>query len=204
MATYLKSDEVLIQPTTLVSGGFISKTTEVPCKGDIGVTLAIDFGLVTGSTPVGTKITVEGNIKTSSDWGWRVLPGGQIITGTVQPTLMDTDADVAAGQTLIACSNSVWALNDIGFFRDFTNIASSQWGTVVNRVTTGGSESVTLQDPTVGVITSNRYFNKAEQYFQSYDLQGVNSWRVVCNNNYAASAVNAAYRVYAIVTSGVA
>jgi len=201
MSTYVKA-EVEIMPTTHVSGTFVSKTDEIPCIHDLAVNIGIDFGLTTGSTPVGTQFLIQKNFVTSSDGAWRNLT--QIVTGTVQPTLMDTDADVAAGQTLVACSNSVWALNDVGFFRDFTTIASSQWGTVVNRATAGGSESVTLLDPTTNVITSNRYFNKAEQYVIPIDLQGVNSYRIVCNNNYAATPVNIAWRAKATYTRGTA
>ena len=94
---------------------------------------------------------------------------------------MASDAEEAAGQTVIECGATVPAIGDILFFKNST-IANSEWANVVARVTTGGSETVTLESGLTNVQAAGTYYTQGEHFVLTIDVEAVTRLRVVANN----------------------
>lgn len=161
----------------------------------------IDFGLDSATTPVGTEIIIQESQKASGDDTWRMI--WSAVTGTVAPSAIVMDAEEAATSTVIECGATVPALNDSVFFKNAT-IANSEWAKVRARVITGGSESFTIQDGLTNTQAAITLYNKAEQYVVAIPLAAGVRYRVVFNNNYAASSASCVGRVALITLDSVA
>lgn len=146
----------------------------------------------------GTEYVIEGSEKASGNDTWRPLAR---FTATITaPTAMVTDAQEAAGQTVIECGAAVPAVGDILFFKNGV-LASSEWSNVIARVTTGGSETVTLQDALTNTQAQGTYYTQGEFFQVPLDVSALTRLRVVCNNTKGTTNQNIVWRCAAITES---
>ena len=192
-----KTIQTELRAITAVASAAQDKSSELDVSGKMSALLFIDFGLDSATTPVGTEFRIEASQKATGNDTWRNLMS--LITGVIAPVGMVTDGVEAADQTVIECGAVVPALGDIVFFKNAT-LSLSEWGLVVARVITGGSETVTLLDGLTNQQAQGTYYNKAEQFLIPIDLiqTPATRLRVVCNNNYAASSASCVWRCAAI------
>lgn len=128
----------------------------------------------------GTEYRVEVSEKDTGNDTWRTLTS--VAAGITAASSIATDAEEAAGQTVIECGATVPAVGDKIFFKNAV-LANSEWGLVVARVTTGGSETFTLQDALTNTQAAGTYYTQAEQWVMQFDLASIKRLRVVVNNN---------------------
>lgn len=202
MATVTKTIQTELKSITAVAAANQSTSSELDVASKYSALIFIDFGLDSATTPVGTEFRIEVSEKATGTDTWRTF--WSAITATVAPSAIVTDGTEVATSTQIECGATVPALNDIVFFKNST-IGNSEWGKVVARVTTGGSESFTLLDGLTNDQAGGTYYNKAEQFVVGLDLVSnpAKRLRVVCNNNYAASSASCCWRCAAITADSI-
>lgn len=183
---------VELKAMTAVAAGVQSKSTEQDCSTAISCMVHIDHGLDSATTPTGTQYLIQISHEDTGDNAWHDHPSS-VITGTTAPTAIATIAEETAGATVIECGASLPALNDVVFFKNST-LANSEFVNVVDRVTTGGSESFTLRDGLKNTQAAGTYYNKAELFSRFVNLESVKRIRVVCNNNYVAGGASCVWR----------
>lgn len=198
MATITKTIQTELRGITAVASANQDISSELDVSSKLSALVFIDFGLDSGTTPVGTEFRIEVSEKSTGNDTWRTL--WNTVTGTTAPVGMVMDATENAASTVIECGATVPALGDLLFFKNST-IGNSEWARVVARVTTGGSESVTLLDGLTNQQAAITVYNKSEQFVVGIDLVNnpAKRLRVVCNNNYAASSASCCWRC-AVIT----
>lgn len=199
-----KTVQAELLPITAVASGLQVISAEMNVAALIAARLYIDFGLDSATTPVGTHLIIQGSEKAVGSDTWRTI--WETITGVIAPTAITNDniQNVGTGDASspILCGVSVPALQDAMFFKNAT-LANSEWGQVVARVTTGGSESYTLRDPFTYQQAATTYYNKAEFFTPLIQLDGVKRLRFVVDNAWAASSASCVVRVGMITTDDV-
>jgi len=185
---------------TAVASGNQQISNELNCENKIAARIGIYFGLDSATTPVGTEFIIQSSDKDAGDDGWIAID--RIITGVIAPSAIATDNVETAGATVIECGATIPALGDMVLFKNAT-VANSEIGSVVARVTTGGSESFTLRDGLTSEQAAGTYYNKAEKYSRLYAFDGVRRLRVVVNNNYAASSASCVVRVSCVTVDSI-
>ncbi len=192
-----------LKAITAVAASAQSISSILTARKAIQALVFIDFGLDSVAAPVGAEFIVQASQQDSGNATWRTLDGARRITGTVTPTAIvlgsGGDATPAAGATVIACTAAVPVRGDSIFFKNST-IANSEWSRVVGVDATGGAENFTIRDGLSNAQAAGTYYNKAEHFVIPVDLRGITRLRVVCNNNYAASAVSCVWRCTIITT----
>jgi hypothetical protein len=153
--------------------------------------LFIDFARGSSSAlTAGVRFKVQVNEKASGDDAWRTVCEFQ--TDIVAPSSIVTDGIEAIGQDVIECGATVPALNDIVFFLHGT-VGLSEWHLVVGRVTTGGSETFTIEDVLTSAQPQQTMYNKAEQYTPLIPLDGAKRMRVIVIGNDQATYFRIGY-----------
>lgn len=195
--SYTKTIETELKGITAVASGAQSISSTLTVNSELSARVFIDFGLDSATTPVGTQFLIQTSQKDTGDDTWRSV--WETITGITAPAAIATDADEDIGQTEIACGSTVPALRDIIFFKNAT-ITSSEWATVIDRDITGAAEHFNIRDGLTALQEDGTYYTKGEQFVALVDLQGIRRFRVVCNNNYAASSASCVWRCACITT----
>lgn len=177
-----KTIETELEAITAVAANVQSKSSELSLTGqEQQVTIFIDHAKDHASASVGqgTEYVIQVSEKATGDNAWRTLASfTAIITA---PSAIATDAEEAVGQTVIECGATVPAVGDIVFFKNAT-IANSEWSNVIARVTTGGSETFTIEDGLTNVQAAGTYYTQGEQFVVTIDVKSIKRLRVVCNN----------------------
>lgn len=177
--------------------------TELDCRDKLWAMIGIFFGLDSASTPPGTEVLIQKSDKDSGNDSWVTID--RIITGATAPATIANANAQAVGTggvgSPIRCGATVPALADMILFKNAT-LSLSEIGSVVARVTTGGSESYTLRDALTNAQAAGNYYTKAEKYSRLYNLAGIRRLRPVVNNNYAASPVSCVVRVSCVAEYG--
>jgi hypothetical protein len=163
----------------------------------------IDFGLDSGTTPVGTEFRVLTSQEETGDDSWRPIPGCRVVTGTAAPTAIICDAGVAlpvgkgiVGDPILIGAGTP-ALNDDVFFKH-TTIANSEW-VHVEAIVAGTSFTIN-RGLRKAQVTGVTVYNKAEHPMIPMNLENVKRIIVNCNNNYAASSASIVWRARLITT----
>ncbi len=176
-----KTVETELKAITEVAANVQSLSSELALTGIKKVTIFIDHAKDNASASVGqgTEYVIQVSEKATGNDTWRSIPA---FTATITaPTVITLDNDEAAGQTVIECGATVPAVGDIIFFKN-TTLANSEWATVIARVTTGGSESVTLESGLTNAQADNTHNTQGEHYQQTINTETYTRLRVVCNN----------------------
>lgn len=130
----------------------------------------------------GTEYRVQVSEKASGNDTWVDVPGGTVESAITASASIVMDALEAAAATVIECGATVPAVGDVVFFKNAT-IANSEWGKVVAIVTTGGSESFTLQDGLTNEQAAITVTNQGTRWAMTLDVLSYTRLRVVANNN---------------------
>jgi len=177
----LKVIQTELKAITTVAADIQSVSSELALTGMSTATIFVDHAKDNASASVGqgTEYVVQVSEKAAGNDTWRALDS---FTATITaPTVITLDNDEAAGQTVIECGATVPAVGDIIFFKN-TTLANSEWANVIARVTTGGSESVTLESGLTNAQADNTHNTQGEHYVKSFNVEGFTRMRVVCNN----------------------
>src|SRR3990167_808600 len=139
-----KTVETELQALATVAADVQDTSSTLALAGMKQVTIFVDHAKDNASASVGqgTEYVIQVSQAASGNDTWRSLVS--FTAAITAPTAMVSDAQEAAGQTVIECGATVPAVGDILFFKNST-LGSSEWSNVVARVTTGGSETVTLE-----------------------------------------------------------
>ena len=166
---------------TAVAAGGQAVSTPVNVASERVIQVFIDHARdsATAPTVAGTEYRIEAAQTAAGNDTWRTIYSFNC--DLAAPSAIVTDALEAVGQTVIECGATGPAIGDIVFFKNAT-LANSEWSRVVDRVTTGGSESFTVLDGLTNAQAAGTYYNKAEQFVVKLDIATVTRIRVVANN----------------------
>ncbi len=146
----------------------------------------------------GTEYRIEASQQATGDTHWRTLYS--VVCDITAAVSIVTDAEEAAGQTVIECTAVVPTNGDIVFFENGT-IANSEWSKVVSVDASVGTENFTIQDGLYSTQPQQTMFNKAEQFVITMDLSTVTRLRVICNNNNGTTNQNIVWRCACITNT---
>jgi hypothetical protein len=145
----------------------------------------------------GTEYVIQVSEKAIGNDTWRTLTS--FTAAITVPTAMVSDAEEAAGQTVIECGAVVPAVGDVLFFKNGT-LANSEWANVIARDATGGSENVTLESGLTNVQAQGTYYTQGQHFTEAFDVSMFTRLRVVCNNTKGTTNRAIVWRVAAITT----
>ena len=130
----------------------------------------------------GTEYRVQISQKATGNDTWVDISGGTVESAITASASIVMDAQETAGATQIETGATLPVVGDLVFFQNAT-LANSEWGRVVSRVTTGGSESFTLQDGLTNTQAAITVSNYAARWALVLDVLSYTRLRVVVNNN---------------------
>ena len=197
----IKTIETELLIITAVAANAQQKSSVLDLTNVKKVAIFVDHGrtATTAFVGAGTEYRVEASQKATGDDTWRTI--ASYPCGIAAATEITADADEAVAETTVLCSASLPTLGDIVFWENAT-LANSEWAKVVAIVSTGGSESFTIQYGLTNAQTAaKKIYNKGEHWAPLLDVAAHKRLRVICNNN--AGSTNAAIkcRVAAITQS---
>jgi hypothetical protein len=173
--------------------------TEGKMAASIGIWHAKDHA--SASVGAGTKYTVEKSYALTGNDNW--MPLYWVQAGITAPTAMVTDAEEAAGQTVIECGAVVPAVGDTICFKHAT-IGSTEFREVIARVITGGSETVTLKDALTNTQAQGTYYTQVEKFdINLLNLKGVVRLRVFVDNNLGTTNRAIIFRIALTTCDGI-
>jgi hypothetical protein len=185
---------------TAVNANAQSISSELDLTGMEEVTILIDHAKDAAAAAVGqgTEYVIQVSEKATGDDTWR--PVAARTAAITAPTAVATDAEEAVGQTVIECGASVPAVGDIILFKNAT-IANSEWANVIARVTTGGSETFTIESGLTNVQAAGTYYTQGEHFVITVSVKAMTRLRVVCNNTKGTTNQNIIWRCAAITAA---
>lgn len=207
MSTKIKKIETELLAITQVAANAQSVSAELDLSDNMKdvVAVFVDIGrtATTAFVGAGTEIRVEASFKAPTtppsgapNDAWVTIASH--VCDIAAATAITADGAEAAGQTVIECGASLPAVGDLVFWENAT-IANSEWMKVVAIVSTGGSESVTIQNGlTNAQAAAKLIYNKAERIAFLLDCSAYTRIRVVINNNNGTTNVAVDCRVAAI------
>lgn len=198
MASPSKTVQTELKAITNVSAGAQSVSSTLSGAAIFAASFFIDIAPEATNVP-GTEIRIEASAKDSGDDTWVTVVRFVSTTNTVNSN--SVDGTEAAGQTLIEETTTTGlALGQYIFFKNGT-IGNSEW---TKLVALSGSTSFTIQDGLTNAQTGATWYNQAERTVIVVDMGSFKRMRVVCNNNYGASAVAVNWRVGCITEDSIA
>ena len=180
MALFTNTNQTDLAAIQTLAADICAVSSTFTTNGKLSVNIEIIHAKDNASASVGagTKYTVEQYI----GGDWRPVVGAFVQAGITAPTAMVTDGIENAGQTVIECGAVVPAIDDIICFKN-ANILLTEFKRVVARVTTGGSETVTIKDALTNQQAQGTYYTQVEMFNIKLDLKGIIQLRVHANNN---------------------
>lgn len=183
MKTIVKTVQAELKGITNVAANAQSISSELDLSGQQKkVIIYIDHGrtAATAFVGAGTEYRIEVSQKRSGDDTW--VPIASVVAEIDAATAIVMDGSEAAGSTVIECGAGLPAVGDYVYFKNGT-IANSEWAKVVAIVSTGGSESFTIQNGLTNTQAAITLYNKARRFAIQLDVEPFVRLRVVCNNN---------------------
>jgi hypothetical protein len=178
-------------------------TADFLTAGKLSASIGIWHAKDSASAPVGagTKYTIEKSYTLTGDDNWMSLYWVQ--AGITAPTAMVTDGEEVATSTVIECGNVIPAVGDIICFKNAT-IGLTEFREVIARVTTGGSETVTLKDALTSTQAQGTYYTQVEKFdINLLNLKGVVRLRVFVNNNLGTTNRAIIFRIALTTCDGI-
>ena len=174
-----KTIQTELKAITAVAADVQSVSSILDLSGQIKqVTILIDHAKDHASASVGqgTEYVVQVSEKATGNDTWRAL--ASFTAAITAPTVITTDAEEVAGQTVIEIGATTPVVGDILFFKNAT-IGSSEWGTVI---AIAAGTTCTLQDGLTNTQAQGTYNTQGEQFVVTIDVSSVTRLRVVANN----------------------
>ena len=192
-----KTIQTELQGITAVAADVQSVSSVLNLAKARRVSIFIDHAKDNASASVGqgAEYIIQVSEKATGNETWRALAA--FTAAITAPTAPVTDAEEAAGQTVIECGATVPAVGDIVFFKNAT-IANSEWANVIARVTTGGSETFTIESGLTNIQAAGTYYTQGEYFVVVLDVSAITRLRVVCNNTKGTTNRAIVWRVAAI------
>lgn len=190
-ADYTKTVQTELQAITNVSASAQSVSAVLSVSSQLSITVYIDVAPEASNTP-GTQFRVESSQKASGNDTWITI--GSVVSTSATVNSNAVDGTEAVGQTVIEETTTTGLdRNQYIFFKN-TTIGNSEWTRLVSFT---GSTSFTIQDGLTNAQTGSTWYNQAERFALKFDLSSIQRIRVVCNNNFGASAVAVNWRAAA-------
>lgn len=186
MAAPSKTIQTELLAITAVAAGAQQLSSVLNVATVFQVTIFIDHARDTSDLLAmagnGTEYRIQVSEKASGNDTWVDVPGGTVESAITASASIAMDAQETAGATQIETGATLPAVGDIVFFQNAT-LANSEWGKVVSRVTTGGSESFTLQYGLTNTQAAITVSNYASRWALTIDVMSYTRLQVVVNNN---------------------
>ena len=174
-----KTIETELKVITAVAADVQSISSVLDLSGQVTrVTILIDHAKDNASASVGqgTEYVIQVSEKARGNDTWRALwASAAAITA---PTAMVSDAEEAAGATVIECGVATPVVGDILFFKN-ASLALSEWANVIAR---SDGVSVTLESGLTNTQAAGTYYTQGEHFVLVLDVEAITRLRVVCNN----------------------
>ena len=185
MATPTKSATVLLTPQQIASNSVLKGSVQ-----DVSTKFAGTFYLwlgrddTVGVLTTGVDLRLEGSGKASGDDAW--IPLVSFRSGVATPEAEAVSGTEAAAATVIeVASTTNLAVGDLVLLKNST-IGNSEFGEIIAVVS---NTSITLLDGLTNAQTGSTWYNRGERFVFAVDVTSFKRLRVICNNNYGASAV---------------
>lgn len=196
-----KSIQAELKAITAVAADAQSVSSTLDLSGQIKkVTILIDHAKDNASASVGqgTEYVIQVSEKASGNDTWRTLTS--FTAAITVPVSVVTDAEEAAGQTVIEISAVLPAVGDILFFKHAT-IGSSEWANIVAVVSAGAASTITLESGLTTTQAQGTYYTQGELFVVVLDVEAITRLRVVCNNMKGTTNRAVVWRCAAITVS---
>lgn len=183
---------------TNIAAAAQQKSSEFTPAGKLVGSFTIDFAPEATNVP-GTEIRIEAAQDSSGNAKWVPIWTALTTKSTVNNNAVD--GTEAIGATVIEeATTTGLALGQFVFFKNGT-LGNSEWGRVAALT---ASTSFTLLDALTNAQTGATWYNQAERFIAVVELLAGMRYRVVINNNYAASSVAVNARVSLVTTDSIA
>jgi hypothetical protein len=195
----IKSIQTELKAITAVAADVQSVSSTLSLAGIKKVAIFIDHAKDNASASVGqgTEYVIQVSEKATGNDTWRTLPGGSVTATITAPTVITTDAEEAAGQTVIEIGATTPVVGDILFFKHAT-IGSSEWANVI---AIAAGTTCTLESGLTTTQAQGTYNTQGEHFGLNIDVSAYTRLRVVCNNTKGTTNRAIVWRCAAITES---
>jgi hypothetical protein len=192
-----KTIETELKAITAVAADVQSVSSILDLSGqEKQVTILIDHAKDNASASVGqgTEYAVQVSEKATGNDTWRTL--ASFVAAITAPTVITTDAEEAAGQTLIEIGATTPVVGDILFFKNAT-IGNSEWANVI---AIAAGVTCTLENGLTNTQAQGTYNTQGEHFVVTINVKSITRMRVVCNNTKGSTNRAIVWRCAAITS----
>uniref|UniRef100_A0A6M3KCA3 Uncharacterized protein n=1 Tax=viral metagenome TaxID=1070528 RepID=A0A6M3KCA3_9ZZZZ len=193
--TAVKTIQTELKAITAVAADAQSISSTLDLSGNIKqATILIDHAKDNSAASVGqgAEYVVQVSEKATGNDTWRALTS--FTAAITAPTVITTDAEEAAGQTLIEIGATTPVVGDIIFWKNAT-IANSEWSNVI---AISAGVSCTLESGLTNTQAQGTYNTQGEHFVVTINTESITRLRVVCNNTKGTTNRAIVWRVAAI------
>ena len=193
---YPKTIQTELKAITAVAADVQSLSSTLALNSIRKVTILIDHAKDSALASVGqgTEYVIQISEKASGNDTWRALTS--FTAAMTAPTVITTDGQELAGQTLIEIGATTPVVGDILFFKNAT-IGNSEWANVIAIV---AGVTCTLESGLTNTQAQGTYNTQGEHFVLVIDVEAITRLRVVCNNTRGSTNRAICWRVAAITS----